>query len=107
MTGFVKDQFSYHGGYLTYGPDRKFIARFKYRASDRTGFQAFLIKHFTPAEYFARREANEAPLTILESKGYVLPHIRRLLRERNMPETPEGMREMVRQDIAARAAARA
>jgi hypothetical protein len=107
MTNFVKDQFDCHGGYLTYGPDRKFVARFKYRASDRTGFQAFLIKHFTVEEYFAARAQQIAPLTILEGKGYVLPHIRKLLRERNMPETPEGMREMVRQDMAARAAARA
>ena len=90
MTKFNKESFDYFGGYLTYGPDRKFVARFKYRKTDRASFQAFLIKNFTVEEYFALRETPNpdnclgnpyAPLEILEMKGYVLPHIKKWLKE--------------------------
>jgi hypothetical protein len=112
MTKFDKSLFNYHGGYLTYGPERKFVARFKYRGSDRASFQSFLIKNFTVEEYFTLRETPDpansvgnsyAPLTILEQKGYVLPHIRKQLVARGYPVTPAGFRQMVRDDIAARA----
>ncbi|UFW91073.1 hypothetical protein BjapCC829_22045 [Bradyrhizobium barranii] len=109
MTKFDKTGFDCHVGYLTYrvaGEERaRFVARFKYRAGDAASFRSFLTKHFTVAEYFERMANNEAPLTILESKGYVLPHIRRWLRKAGLPETQEGQRMLVEQRIAARGAA--
>ena len=77
---FIKENFSYSGGYLTYddGVDRHFIARFKYvPKSSATKFMNFLIKNFTCEEYLERAD-QEAPLTILESKGYCSPEMARL-----------------------------
>lgn len=48
MTKFVRDQFSYWGGYLTYGPERLFIARFKYAStSSKPRWITFMCKNFT------------------------------------------------------------
>ena len=77
---FIKENFSYSGGYLTYddGVDRHFIARFKYvPKSSATKFMNFLIKNFTCEEYLERAD-EEAPLKILESKGYCSPEMARL-----------------------------
>ena len=77
---FIKENFSYSGGYLTYddGVDRHFIARFKYvPKSSATKFMNFLIKNFTCEEYLERAD-KEAPLKILESKGYCSPEMARL-----------------------------
>lgn len=73
---FEKSKFT-QGEYAMY--DGKFVARFK--RGDRASFLAFLVKNFTVEEYFARLDAGEGPLTILESKGYLLPHIRRWLKQ--------------------------
>jgi hypothetical protein len=68
---FYKDGFHYHGGYLTYGSDRKFVARFKHRGGvGKADFVRLLCKYYTQEEYFAR-VANEAPLRILENDGFV------------------------------------
>lgn len=96
MTKFDKAQFDCHGGYLTYGPERKFVARSKYRATDLASIRSFLIKHFSVEEYFARHAAGEAPLTILESKGYLLPHIRRWLKSSNAAERAAGEQYVAR-----------
>ena len=77
---FIKENFSYSGGYLTYddGVDRHFIARFKYvPKSSATKFMNFLIKNFTCEEYLERAD-KEAPLKILESKGNCSPEMARL-----------------------------
>ena len=77
---FIKENFSYSGGYLTYddGVDRHFIARFKYvPKSSATKFMNFLIKNYTCEEYLERAD-KEAPLKILESKGYCSPEMARL-----------------------------
>ena len=77
---FIKENFSYSGGYLTYddGVDRHFIARFKYvPKSSATKFMNFLIKNFTCEEYLERAD-KEAPLKILESKGYCSPEMAKL-----------------------------
>ncbi len=103
MTKFNKELFNYHGGFLTYGqyPDRpKFVARFKYKAGNRAGFQSFLIKNFSVEEYFGRLEAGEAPLTILESKGYVAAHIKKMLKESGFTPTVEGFRQYVAGRVA-------
>jgi hypothetical protein len=91
MANFIKENFSYHGGFLHYYRDglfirengaEKFVARFKYCKRDKPGFQSFLIKNFTQEEYFSRLEAGETPQGILESKGYVSATSRRMQREK-------------------------
>jgi hypothetical protein len=113
---FIKDDFEFHGGYLNYRgdcgafnqyytlpchPSRlgtrrvRFVARFKYHAADRHTFITFLIRNFTVEEYFGRIDNGEAPLTILESKGYVLPRVKKELKKRGYPTTQAGFRRMI------------
>ena len=92
---FIKENFSYSGGYLTYtdSDDRHFIARFKYvPKSSAMKFKNFLIKHFSKEEYL-KRVKQEAPLKILESKGYCSPEMARLTRKYGYPATLEGARQ--------------
>lgn len=104
MTKFVKDNFS-GTEYVTYpfGGEQKFVARFKYARSGRGTFITFLVKNFTVEEYFTRLNAGEAPLTILESKGYLLPHIKRWLKERGYEVNQSGFRKMIQDQVDARA----
>ena len=92
---FIKENFSYSGGYLTYtdSDDRHFIARFKYvPKSSAMKFKNFLIKHFSKEEYL-QRVRSEAPLKILESKGYCSPEMARLAKRYGYPATFEGARQ--------------
>jgi len=92
---FIKENFSYSGGYLTYTDDndRHFIARFKYvPKSSAMKFKNFLIKHFSKEEYL-KRVKQEAPLKILESKGYCSPEMARLAKRYGYPATLEGARQ--------------
>ena len=92
---FIKENFSYSGGYLTYtdSDDRHFIARFKYvPKSSAMKFKNFLIKHFSKEEYL-KRVKQEAPLKILESKGYCSPEMARLARKYGYPATLQGARQ--------------
>jgi hypothetical protein len=67
---FDRSQFNYHGGYLTYGPDRKFVARFKHRGPvTKSDFVRLLTKYYTVEDYFNR--GDRAPLQILMDDGYV------------------------------------
>jgi len=67
---FQKDQFNYHGGYLTYGSDRKFVARFKHRGPvTKSDFIRLLTKYYTQESYFKR--GTRAPLQILMDDGFV------------------------------------
>ena len=103
MNKFNKELFNYSGGYLTYGqyPDRpKFVARFKYKGGDKAGFQSFLLKHFTVEEYFGRLAAGEAPLTILESKGYVSANLKKALKAAGFAPTQEGKSMYITQQVA-------
>ena len=76
MTAFIKTEFS-GSECVNYGG--KFVARFK--RGGKASFLTFLVKNFTVEEYFSRLDAGESPLKILESKGYLLPHIKKLLKE--------------------------
>lgn len=96
MEKFDKTQFIKDGPYLMYGVNRKFVARFKYTLLDRAGFQSFLVKNFTPTEYFAALDAGQAPVTILQSKGYVSATVRRMVKSAGYPETIEGFAAHVR-----------
>ena len=71
MTHFNKANFNFHGGYLTYGTEERFVARFKHDASKRNKFINFLTKNFTVEEYFFLLEDKDvSPLKILNAKGY-------------------------------------
>lgn len=69
---FEKSLFDYWGGYLVYGPDREFIARFKYRGAPvkASDFKRLLIKYFTVEQYFELAKT-KAPLQILMDAGLV------------------------------------
>ena len=71
MSKFINCEFHYDGLYLTYGQDRQFVARFK--RGGMVAFKKFLRDNFTVEEYFALRDKDLAPITILETKGYVSP----------------------------------
>lgn len=65
MTKFNKADFQFHGGYLTYGADRKFVARFKHRGPfTKSKFLRELIANHTVESYFAAL-VDKAPLMIL------------------------------------------
>ena len=82
---FLSTHFSYHAGYLNYHPEpfitpnghivlgchsARFVARFKWNRGSKAKFKKFLMKNFTPDEYFSRLDAGETPLAILKSKGF-------------------------------------
>lgn len=87
---FKKELFSYSGGYLSY--DGKFVARFKI-TKDKPSFQSFLIKNFTPAEYFAELAGGKAPGEVLQAKGYLQPRIKDQLIRCGFPETVQGLND--------------
>lgn len=107
MAMFQKELFESSGECITYfagGERGKFVARFKYVKSNKTSFLSFLIKNFTVEEYFGCLETNEAPLTILESKGYIPPHIKRVLKQAGYPQTAAGKAQYITAQVAARLA---
>jgi hypothetical protein len=91
MSRFIKDRFNFDGMYLKY--DGTFVARFK-RASDKTSFVSFLSKNFSVEEYFTALSTSH-PLPVLESKGYILPHIRKWLREAGLPVDRDGYNQLI------------
>jgi hypothetical protein len=103
MTKFQREKFSVSRGYIeyyVYGVGYKFVARFKYRTGDAGPFITFLIKNFTVEEYFSRYEAGEHPLPILESKGFILPHIKKWLKIGGYPVTREGYQQYLADETA-------
>lgn len=94
MSKFEKSKFNYHGGYLTYGadygPDRKFVARFK--RGGMGAFKSFLIKNFTVEEYFTKLEKS-TPIEVLETKGYVSPNLKKILIARGYTPDLAGRQE--------------
>jgi len=77
--------------------DRRFVARFYagQKASARP-FMTMLRKRFTVGEYFARIDAGETPIEIAESKGFVLSHLKRMLKDAGYPTTQEGYARWMR-----------
>lgn len=66
MTKFNKALINKVGEYVTYGADRKFIARFKHRGPfTKAKFLKELVANHTVEGYFAELEAGKAPLAIL------------------------------------------
>lgn len=101
MTTFSKENIIDSNGWLSYGAERKFVANFSKRGGGKATFKTFLIKNFTVEEYFARLNAGEAPLQIVESKGYLLPHIKKWLKEGGYEVSRAGYNQYV-QDRAFR-----
>lgn len=76
MTAFNKADFDMgHGGerWVMYGPERRFVARFKYMrpGANANHFVKFLIKNFTVEEFFGLIDTGMTPAKVLETKGYV------------------------------------
>jgi len=66
MTKFNKALINKDGEYVTYGADRKFIARFKHRGPfTKAKFLKELIANHTVEGYFAALDAGKAPLAVL------------------------------------------
>ena len=66
MLKFNKALINKDSEYFTYGPDRKFIARFKHRGPfTKAKFLKELIANHTIEGYFAELEAGKSPLAIL------------------------------------------
>lgn len=88
---FEKSLFCWDGLYLTYGSERKFVARFK-RASDKSGFLTFLIKNFSVEEYFLKL-ADQPPVKVLEEKGYISATVKKVLVSMGYRPTIEGKQQ--------------
>ena len=104
MTKFIKDSFS-GSEYVNYtmpNGTSKFVARFKYVRGSKASFLTFLAKNFTVEEYFARLDAGESPLPILQSKGYMQPHIKKHLKEMGYPVTLAGFEQLIQDRVNAR-----
>lgn len=76
MTAFNKADFDMgHGSerWVMYGPERRFVARFKYArpGANANHFVKFLIKNFTVEEFFGLIDTGMTPAKVLETKGYV------------------------------------
>ena len=103
MTAFTKETILDSSGWLTYAPqgvgthwkECKFIANFAKRGGGKASFITFLIKNFTVEEYFAGIEAGKAPLKIVEEKGYLLPHIKKWLKEEGYPVSRAGYEQYI------------
>jgi hypothetical protein len=101
MTKFSKDSFS-GTEYVNYttGGVSKFVARFKYVRGTKASFLTFLTKNFTVEEYFGRLEKGEAPLEIVGSKGFIQPHIKKMLKAQGYPVTRAGFEQLVQDNVA-------
>ena len=97
MAKFINSEFHYDGLYLTYGQDRRFVARFKY--GGMVAFKKFLRDNFTVEEYFAFRRMDIAPLNILQTKGYVSPVMAGVLKEAGYPCTLAGYNQYISDTI--------
>ena len=105
MTKFAKENFTNSGGYITYGEDRKFVARFKYAKDGAGSFITFLIKNYTVEEYFNLLDCGMAPLMIVQEKGYILPHIKRWLKRDGYEVSKAGFDKYIQDSIERRKAA--
>jgi len=99
MTQFTKTNLTKFGDTVSYfdGEKSHFVARSKYKSGSLGGMITFLIKNFTAEEYLGRLVAGEYPLPIMESKGYIQPHIKKWLKEAGLPVTREGYQTFVSQ----------
>ncbi len=72
MNKFNKEDLRKEGQYLLWGPERKFVARFKYSGPfTMAKFRKELIANHTPESYFEEYSNGKAPLEILRDKNPV------------------------------------
>jgi hypothetical protein len=94
MTKFTKENLHKDGPYVHYRPaggsykDEKFVARFK--VGGIGSFMTHLRKNWTVEDFFAERDAGKSPLDIAKSTGYLLPHIKKWLKQDGYPTTKAG-----------------
>lgn len=70
MNNFNKFNLIKDGHYLLYGPDHKFVARFKHGGPfTMAKFRKELIANHTPDSYFREYDSGVAPLKILQEKN--------------------------------------
>ena len=100
MTAFTKENLNRDGMFLTFGPDRRFVARFKHCRNDMGRFTTFLIKNFTVEEFFDAVAADVPPLKILESKGFMSTNAKKACKRAGFPVTPEGFDAMIKASVA-------
>ena len=100
-TPFTKTTLINQSGYVMWAKDGRhntpysewqFVARFK---GGRGGggvrsFMTHLCKHWTVEDYFEQRAEGVSPLPIVKRTGYLLPHIKRWLRDDGYPQTAAG-----------------
>lgn len=97
MTKFIKENFEISGQWIHY--NGKFIARV--RSGSKVSYVNFIVKNFEVEEYFNLYNSGMAPLTILETKGFISPNMRKALKSYGCPTTKEGiekMKELMRKD---------
>ena len=95
MTKFSKENLTNSSGYVTYGEDCKFVARFKHARDGAGSFIDFLIKNFTVEEYFSHLDAGKSPFIIVEAKGYLLPHVKAWLKRDGYAVTKAGLDQYI------------
>jgi hypothetical protein len=100
MARFVKEKFQDDGMYVNY--EGKFVARFKYARGGKASFIKFLIKNFTVEEYFGALDLGKAPLQIVEAKGYMLPHIKKALKDGGYSLDKAGFKKYIQDQIDSR-----
>lgn len=102
MTKFTKETLTISSENIMFfnGERCQVIARFKYARSSRTSFVNFLIKNFTVEEYFARVAAGDTPLKIAESKGFILAHIKKALKELGYEVSVAGREKYIADRVA-------
>lgn len=76
MTRFAKDNFNYHGGYLTYTMPtgkQEFVARFKHRGPvTKAKFIKSITRNYTVEQYFHKLNVEKrAPLQILKDDHHL------------------------------------
>lgn len=111
MTKFDINQFDMGRGgerWVFYGPERRFVGRFKYRGGTAAkDFVKFLIKNFEVEEYFELLKTpnpnnpwknNYSPLEVLKMKGYIHPNMRKLMKEAGV-KTEEEYLEIRRKQL--------
>ena len=88
MTAFTKETLINDGMWVFYAPEghmtpnagRVFVARFKHARDGAGSFCAFLIKNVSVEHYFTEIAKGKPPLAIVEPMGYLLPHMKRMLK---------------------------
>ena len=101
MTAFTKENLINGNGWISYvaaDGSQKFVARF--RTAGTGTFMTFLRKNFTVEEYFAALDAGESPLNIAQAKGYLLPHVKRTLKEYGYEVSVSGFNAYIADRVA-------